>query len=156
MRSFYVCRNDRDVKFNGKQGCPAFECLHLPVLGPSAFGIKDKAAAGLLHELPAGFKTGRKRFSSRAAIDGYDIHQRRDRPAHAAGAKEIVAGSDKSEAAKAAPARGHQDRTVGMTAVIAAKQKRAVRKMMALLHNEGAIPPEECTAKTLETQTAQR
>ena len=71
-------------------------------------------------------------------------------------AKEIVAGSDQGEAAKAALTGGHQDRAVGMAGVIAAKQKRSVRKMMSLFHPEGTIPLEECPAKAFETQTAWR
>ena len=70
--------------------------------------------------------------------------------------KEIVAGADQRKAAKTAPARGHQDRTVGMTRVIAAKQKWFVGKMMSVLHGERTIPVEERPAKTLETQTADR
>src|ERR1700677_1432593 len=154
--TFYVCGNDRHAKFDGKQGRAALECLHLTVLRPSALGIKDEAASILLHELPTRGQAGRKRLSPWLTIDGYDIHQRRDRPAQASRAKEIVAGADQSKAAKAAPARRHQDRTVRMAGVIAAKQKGCVRKMMSLLYREGTIPLEERPAKAFETQTAWR
>jgi hypothetical protein len=70
--------------------------------------------------------------------------------------KEIVAGSDQSKAAKAAPTGGHQDRAVGMAGVIAAKQKWRIRKVMSLLYREGTIPLEECPAKAFEAQTAKR
>lgn len=70
--------------------------------------------------------------------------------------EEIVAGADQRKTAKAAPARGHQDRTIGMTRVIAAKQEWCVRKMMSPLDRQGTIPLEEGAAKLFETQTAER
>ena len=43
-----------------------------------------------------------------------------------------------------------------MTTVVAAKQKRGIRKMMPIFYREGAIALEECPAKTLEAQAAYR
>jgi len=153
MRAFYVCGNDRHVKFGGKQGCTALECLHLTVLRSSALRIKDKTTAGLLHELLTSCQTSRKRPGSWVPIDRNDIHQRRDGPAQAARAKEIIAGADQSKTAKAPASSGHQGRAVGVTGMIAAEQKWSVRKKMSLLHSERTVPPEEGSTKTFETQT---
>lgn len=70
--------------------------------------------------------------------------------------KEIVTGSDQGEVAKPASTRGHQDCAISMACVIAAQQKWPVRKVMSLLNRQRTIPPEECPAKTLETETAWR
>lgn len=70
--------------------------------------------------------------------------------------KEIIAGPDQGKAAKAAPARSHQHGAISMAGVIAAQQKRSIRKMMPVLHRERTIHPEERPAETLETETARR
>src|SRR3984893_8782038 len=123
------------------------QCVHLWIF---FFQAED----GIRHGHVTGVQTCALPICSWSTIDRYDIHQRRDCPAQAARAKEIVAGADQSKATKAAPARGHQDCTVGMTSVIAAKQKWCVRKMMPLLYREGTIPLEECPAKAFESETA--
>ena len=156
VRPFYVCRNDRNVQFDGKQDRTTLKSLHFAIRRPSALRIKDEVAASLLHELPASCQAGRQRLRSWFTIDRYDIHEGRDCPAQAARTEEIVAGADQRKVAKAAPAGGHQHRTVGMTAVIAAKQEWRVRKMMPLFYCERTIPLEECSAKAFEAETACR
>src|ERR1700677_2174129 len=154
MCPFDICRNHRHAKFPREQTSTALERPHLAVRRSCAFGVQNQTASGFLQESAASRQTVSQRLGPRLAVDWYDVHQCRDRPAHASGVKKVVAGTEQSEAAKAAPAGGHQRRAVSMAGVIAAEQKRSVGKVMSSLHRERTAAGEEHPAKTFKHRTA--
>src|ERR1700679_2893215 len=68
--------------------------------------------------------------------------------------KKIVTGAEQSKAAKAASTGGHQHRAINVARVIAAEQKRLVRKVIETLDREWTVAGEERSAKTLKHRAA--